>query len=161
MLDFFNKKYETVPSEPALPPADPQPEPITPPSITTTPSSTPSISPSLVDIDISGPPVAKVSDDTTALEVQWGLTSSSSSEEEEKTQISKAEKPLVVAGSNHINLELTSTDDEVGLTELDTDAENTDAVSILPDASQSTFADHEDRAEFLNHEMPTDIGKTF
>ena len=43
---------------------------------------------------------------------------------------------------------LESTDDEVGLTELDTDLEN-DGGSIIPDASQSTVADHDDRSDFL------------
>ena len=43
---------------------------------------------------------------------------------------------------------LESTDDEVGLTELDTDMEN-DGGSIIPDASQSTVADHDDRSDFL------------
>lgn len=153
MLDFFNKKYETKPD--VLPPES-KPEPSITPSIS--PSITPSISPSLVDIDISGPAIPKQSDDTTGMEIQWGLTSSSSSDEEEKTQISnQAEKPL--AAGNQINLEL-STDDEVGLTELDTDADN-DQVSILPDASQSTFADHEDRNDFLKSEMPQDIGNLY
>jgi len=43
---------------------------------------------------------------------------------------------------------LESTDDEVGLTELDTDLEN-DGGSIIPDASQSTVADHDERSDFL------------
>ena len=139
MLDFFNKKY-----------AD---------NTTTTPPPTPTdgapVSTTLVDIDITGnveEPKPKAETDTAAMEVQWGVSSSSETDDEDqKTQISnQAEKPLETG--NSINIDM-STDDEVGLTELDTDADN-DGVSILPDASQSTFADHEDRDAFLNSVEP-------
>jgi hypothetical protein len=98
------------------------------------------------------------------------LSSSDDDSNEEKTQISN-QKEKIMTTAKMINLD--STDDEVGkclnirfnrddligltesnvvkhnltgLTELDTDVE---ASSVIPDASESTIADNEDRADFL------------
>ena len=102
--------------------------------------------------------------------MNWDLSSSDDDSNEEKTQISN-QKEKIMTTAKMINLD--STDDEIGkclnirfnrddligttesnvvkhnltgLTELDTDVE---ASSVIPDASESTIADNEDRADFL------------
>jgi hypothetical protein len=165
MLDMWNKKYDV-----GTPTTITTPEPVSIPPPTTV---------NLIDIDINHtvddevgctpeplkldaptlepPTIEPLTPTTPAKEkteekpevksetsgMNWDLSSSDDDSNEEKTQISN-QKEKIMTTAKMINLD--STDDEAGLTELDTDVE---ASSVIPDASESTIADNDDRADFL------------
>lgn len=166
MLDMWNKKYDSGTPEPlSIPPPtsvnlididinqtveEPQtsvePEPILeapafePILVDPTPQPSPPVDDTTEETETTKKPTVK--SETSGM--NWDLSSSDDDSNEEKTQISN-QKEKVMTTAKMINLD--STDDEVGLTELDTDVE---ASSVIPDASESTIADNEDRADFLD-----------
>ena len=131
---------------------------------------TPQPSPPEVDVNDETETAKKPTVKSETSGMNWDLSSSDDDSNEEKTQISN-QKEKIMTTAKMINLD--STDDEIGkclnirfnrddligttesnvvkhnltgLTELDTDVE---ASSVIPDASESTIADNEDRADFL------------